>query len=113
MTDEEVSRRVDRVPPGAKVRRWTLREDNNAHYHNVVYLSESPLFLELWYRESAVHNPIAVGTFRLDLKRLLDRGLIRREGGGRPGSVRLRIVRPPDGLFYVQVNSEGPRALLN
>jgi hypothetical protein len=112
MADEDGLSQVDRVPPGAKVRRWTLREDNDAHYHGIVNLSESPLFIELWHRESAVEDPVPVGTFRLDLKKLLDRGFIRRESGGRAGSVRLRIVRASDGVFYVQVNSKGPRARL-
>jgi hypothetical protein len=94
------------------MRRWTLRGDNDAHHHGVVNLSESPLFLELWYRESAVQDPTGVGTFRLDLNKLLERGLIRREGSGRPGSVRLRIVRASDGIFCVQVNSKGPKARL-
>jgi hypothetical protein len=31
-------------------RRWTLREDNQSHYHGVVSLNESPLLLELLWR---------------------------------------------------------------
>ena len=112
MADDQGAGRVDRVPPGANVRRWTLRGDNNGHHHGVVNLSESPLYLELRYRDSAVQDPTAVGTFRLDLNKLLERGLVRREANGRPGSVRLRIVRASDGIFYVQVNSKGPMARL-
>jgi hypothetical protein len=96
-----------------KPRRWTLREDNHSHHHGVVNLSESPLCLELWCRESAAKEPHLVGIFQLDLEGLLDRGLIRREPSGRPGNVRLRIFKADDEHFYIQTNENSPRISLD
>ena len=44
---------VDAAPYGARIWRWTLRDDNNSHHHGVLRLSESPLFLELPWRRTA------------------------------------------------------------
>jgi hypothetical protein len=93
-------------------RRWTLRADNNAHHHGVVNLSESPLYLELWCRESAADKARRIGVFRLDLDRRLQGGYIQRELNGKPGDVRLRIMREATNDFYIQANPRGPKVLL-
>jgi hypothetical protein len=71
MTNQALCVRLASVP-AEKPRRWTLREDNHSHHHGVVNLSESPLFLELWCRESLTDAPHLVGIFQLDLNGLLE-----------------------------------------
>ena len=101
---------VAKVPPGVKVRSWTLREDNHAHFHGVVRLMESPLYLELSWRPSAIGQVRRVGLFRLDLAGLLRGGYIRRDPMDSNGpELRLRTVRAADGLFYIQARHDGPR----
>lgn len=91
-------------------RKWTLREDNNRHFHGVVDLTESPLNLVLSWRKTAADPVHLVGTFRLDLHELLQGGFIRHEPVGSAGpKVRLRIVREPAGQFVVCANDRGPR----
>ena len=95
------------------MRRWTLRADNNSHHHGVVSISESPLYLELSWRETAADPVKRVGTFRLNLPGLLQGGTIRWEPKDSSGpEVRLRIVRGDGGKFYTQVNQDGPRISL-
>lgn len=98
------------VPPGAKVRTWTLREDNNAHFHGVVRFSESPLYLELSWRPSAMGQVTRVGLFKLNLHGLLEGRYVRHNPVGSNGpELRLRIVRAADGLFYIQARRDSPR----
>lgn len=105
---------VAETPRGARVRRWTLREDNQAHFHGVVHLTESPLYLELSWRPNVVGQVKCVGLFRLDLHGLLKRGYIRHDPVDSDGSeLRLRTVRAADGLFYIQARHDGPRLQLS
>lgn len=112
MTNHDLCEPVQVVSAGAKVRKWTLREDNKSHYHGVVRLDDSPLYLELFWRrtdESPMHR---VGLFRLNLPGLLQGGYIRYEPADSSGpEVRLRIVRA-EGQFFVQVKQDGPRILM-
>lgn len=98
---------------GARLRQWTLREDNNSHHHGIVRLSESPLDLDLSWRSTAADTRQRVGVFRLDLVALLRAGCIRSEpSGSEQADVRLRIVRAKDGGFYIQARQDSPRILL-
>ena len=104
---------VEDAPWGASVRRWTLRDDNHCHYHGVVSVVDSPLYLELSWRRTASSPVHRVGTFRLDLYNLLDDGYVRPEPADSSGpEIRLRIVHANDGQFYIQVNQDGPRLLM-
>jgi hypothetical protein len=101
---------VQDIPRGAKRCRWTFRADNDGHYHRIVSLSKSPLYLKLHWRRTKTDAVKPVGVFRLDLDGLLREGYIRHEPKGSHGSeVRVRIVRHDDGSFYVQTNRDGPR----
>jgi hypothetical protein len=101
---------VESVPPGERFRQWTLREDNQAHYHSVVSLSESPLYLQLSWRATKNSPPALVGKFKLDLQGLLAGRYIREEPvGSSAKDVRVRIVRAPDGRFFIQANQDGPK----
>jgi len=101
---------VPRIPPGVNLRSWTLREDNHAHVHGVVCLTESPLYLNLSWRSSVAAQTKCVGSFKLDLDGLLQDGYIRHDPVDSDGpELRLRIVRGTDGLFYIQARHDGPR----
>jgi hypothetical protein len=113
MENHELSELVQNIPPCAARRSWKLRADNHGHHHGRVGLSESPLYLELHWRATAIDAVRPVGIFRLDLDGLFRDGYIRPETSDSSGSdVRLRIVRADDGSFYVQANQHGPRLLL-
>ena len=103
------------APPSADVqwqRRWTLREDNHAHHHCRVRVSESPLYLCLSSRRSKAAPKLHVGWFRLDLAGLLRAGYVRHDPIDLNGSdLRLRIVHADDG-FYVQWRRDQPRLLM-
>lgn len=104
---------VQNAPQEANIRRWTLRNDNHSHHHGVMNISDSPLYLELSWRQTATDPVMRVGLFRLDLPCLLQGGYIRWEPANSSGpEVRLRIVRKIDGKLYEQVNQNGPQILL-
>ena len=112
MTNHDLCVSVQSIPPEANTRKWTLRADNQNHYHGVVNVSESPLYLELFWRLTAADPVKKVGTFRLNLPGLLQGGYIRCEPANSSGpEVRFRIIRA-DGHFYVQVNQNRPCILL-
>lgn len=82
-----------------------------SHHHGVVYLSDSPLHLQLSWRPDAAGHITLVGLFRLDLHRLLDGAYIRREPRDSSGSaLRLRVVKA--GVFYIQARDDRPRIQL-
>src|SRR6266436_6729575 len=101
MENHNLCKVVQDIPPNAAKRRWTLRADNHGHHNSIVQLSESPLYLHLHWRPTAVDSVRRVGVFRLDLTGLLRDGYIRPEPADSHGpDVRLRIIRADDGSFY-------------
>ena len=54
--------RVESFPPGVKVARWVIRDDNNQHHHGVVSLSKTPLYIELRWKPSRDGAETAGGT---------------------------------------------------
>ena len=99
----------DGIPPGAKHRHWTLRADNRNNFFGKIRLSESPLYLDLDWRQTAKDTAQHVGIFRLDMRELLEGGYIRHTPIGTKGDdVLLRIVRSDTGEFFVQTNNSGP-----
>jgi hypothetical protein len=102
--------RVDAPPPGARARRWVLRDDNQQHYHGVVHLDEDPLYVELHWRANARAQEQLVGVFRLHLARLLADGYVRREHEEQPDDteVRLRFYRGSRSVICVQVRDDQP-----
>lgn len=107
MVDRQLATRLQAPVAGRDVRRWTLN-DQHGHYHGVVDLAESPMVLSLSWRRSADAQAAAVGTYRLDLRALLDAGLVRRETTQGAGKVRVRVVRTSDGTFRLQVRDGAP-----
>ena len=99
---------ISRVTSGRKSTRFTLRDDNQQHYHRRVEISHSPLFVELNRRatkESPVHR---VGLFRLELPSLLRLHYIRAEREGDDRDVRVRFYRKDDGFIYLQSRLDSP-----
>lgn len=102
-------KRVPAPPAGTKAHAFTLRDDNQRHYHRSVKLSESPFYVALGWRansESPVHQ---LGTFRLDLAVLLASGHVRPDRPGDAFTVRVRFYRADDGGIYLQSRLDTPR----
>jgi hypothetical protein len=117
MENHNLFKIVEDIPPGAAARHWILRADyrcaGGSHWHAKVNLSESPLYLELGWHQTADDPVQHVGVFCLDLTRLLRDGYIRPESKDSQNSdVRLRIFRADEGSFYVQTNQRGRGLLL-
>jgi hypothetical protein len=105
--------RVERAPAGARVLRWTLRQDNNAHHHGAVDNRKAPVYLDLSWKPGTGGPVTHVGVFKLDLAKLLDIQAIRPEPvGGSDARVRVRVVMLGAERFVLQVRSGGPKASL-
>jgi hypothetical protein len=101
--------RVGAVPAGERIRTWTLRDDNQQHYHGVVSVRESPLLLRLRWRHSAASPIHDVGIFRLHLRALLAEDYIRpEEADGDDDWLRVRFVRAADYRIYIQWRGDMP-----
>jgi hypothetical protein len=106
---QSLVQRLDHAPPGADVRRWVLRDDNDQHYHGVVPLTTDPIVLELRWKPNARGREQVVGLYRLHLAALLAAGYIRREGDDVNGTqVRLRFHRGERGVVSIQINQSEP-----
>ena len=104
-----LAERVEHPPPGVSARRWVLRDDNQQQHHGVVRLSESPLYVELWWKKDARGREQLVGLYRLQLAALLERGYVRREREDAPDDdVRLRFHRGDRGVVHIQARDDGP-----
>ena len=101
--------RVSSIPSDVSLRRWTLRDDNHCHHHGVVRLSESPLYLDLFWRSTKGSVVHPVGLFKLDLHDLLAGSYIRHDRFGTDNNtLRLRIVRDTGGNFFIQIRQGEP-----
>lgn len=100
---------LDRVPAGARMRTWTLRDDNQQHYHGTVSITESPLVLRLMWRLDAGSPVREVGLFRIDLRALLADDYVRAESEDESDDrIRLRFVRGDDRRIRIQVRGDMP-----
>jgi hypothetical protein len=105
----ELVERVGSVPDDAPRRRWVLRDDNQRHFHGVVHLSESPLFVELLWKADARSREQLVGLYRLNLPALVSQGYARREREDESSDeIRLRFVRGERGVVLIQVRADEP-----
>jgi hypothetical protein len=104
-----LAERVEQLPVGAHRRRWVLRDDNQQHYHGVIKLSESPVYVELLWKRDDHGREQAVGIFRLHLAELLAADYIRYDQENTPGDdVRLRFHRGDRGVVYIQSRADRP-----
>ena len=108
----EVAHLVERLaafPAGVRPRRWVLRDDNQQHYHGVVRLSDTPIYIEVWWKASASEPEQVVGRYRLHLAELLAADHIRFERENEVGDdVRLRFYRGAGGVVYLQSRGDRP-----
>ena len=101
--------RVESFPPGARPRRWVLRDDNARHYHGVVRLRSRALYLELRWKASEGAPEQLVGRYRLHLPELLAADHVRFEREEQQGDeVRLRVYRGSGGVIYIQTRADRP-----
>jgi hypothetical protein len=113
MRDPDLCQHVEHAPAGAKIRKWVLNDSINSNFHNIVHLGESPLYLHFSWRLSARDPLQFVGIFRLNLPGLLQNGYVRPDPKDSYGpEIRLRIMHARDGIFYIQINQDGPRLLM-
>jgi hypothetical protein len=85
-------------------RRWCGDDEKGVHrHHGAVPLSESPVDIELSWRESENSATVLIGRYRLDLHALLSEGYIRRDS--KPGHIRLQFVHDGDDI-YIQHRPE-------
>jgi hypothetical protein len=103
---------VDAAPRGERVHRFTLRYDNQQHYHRCMRMSGAPIYVQLDWRESAASPVKPVGLYRLNLRELLAGGFIRLEHPEKPNEVRVRVVRTAMGGFLIQTGRAAPELSL-
>lgn len=100
---------LESFPPNAYPRQWVLRDDNRQHYHGVVRLSQSPLYVELRWKPSINGPEQLVGRYHLHLAELLAANYVRFECEGEPGDeIRLRFFRGSGGVILIQTRAARP-----
>lgn len=97
--------RVDQTTLLQKYRRWTGNDDTDRHYHIAVPIDDDPLHINLFWRRGNSAPVEFVGTYILNVKRLLSEGYVREDGMNK---VRVRICHSDDHLLYVQKRSGKP-----
>jgi hypothetical protein len=112
------SESVKRLPDDARlvdgyVSAVTGNDDSNRE--NAQQISpkrmNAPFYLHLHWRENAASKPYFVGLFDLDLRRLLDEGVIYAETDGK---LRIKIKHcASDGGFYLRRTASGPSVRLD
>lgn len=96
------------VDPGAD-RIWIGNDASLRNHNAVLDLDRSRFSLALGWRERRDSPIHPVGTFDIDLHKLLDADLIRLE---REGAVRMRFIHLRDGHIALQRRLNAPRVLL-
>jgi hypothetical protein len=87
-----------------------MRDDNHQHYHIVVSLSETPMFIDLRWKPTRDGAEQLVGRYRLRLPELLAGDFVRFEREKQPGDgVRLRFFRDSAGSVLIQSRKDRPR----
>jgi hypothetical protein len=104
----QLIRRVESAPSGLKPYRFTLRDDNEQHYHRRMRVIESPVYIALAWRANAKSQVHSLGLFRLDLRGLLSAGYIRSDGPQPDDEVRVRFHRANNGTIYLQTKQGAP-----
>ena len=101
--------KVSSFPPGVKVARWVIRDDNNQHYHGVVRLKDSPFLIELKWKPTSEGEEQLVGLYKLRLPELLAGDFVRFERENTVGdTLRLRFYRGVGGVILIQSRADRP-----
>ncbi len=104
-----VVERIDDVPPGARVHRWVLRDDNRQQYEGVLRLDEEPAYIELHWKPNVRGQDQFIGNFRLHLRPLMTGGFVRAERDGHADDeVSVRVHRGDRNVIAIQARDEGP-----
>ncbi len=94
---------VARTTHGPMERDWTGNADDRDDHHGLIDLNEAPCYLALHWKRAG--RTVHVGSYKLNLRRLVKAGFVREEG--RRG--RLRFVRGNNGVVSIQLNEESPK----
>ncbi len=94
---------VSRTNAGPISREWTGNGDDREDHHGLIDLNEVPCYLALYWKRSG--RTLHVGSYKLNLRRLVKAGLTRQEGK----SARLRFVRDENAIVSIQAKGDAPK----
>jgi hypothetical protein len=80
--------------------KWVGNDDNGNHHHGVVNIDEDPFTLHLSWKTGSEGCKYFIGTYRLNLRALLDEGYVRWEDESQ-GTIRLRIEHDKHGFIRI------------
>lgn len=98
-------RRVEHIDASGTCRTWTGNDESYRNHNGKVRLSESPLTINLSWKKSPREPIYFIGTFELELKRLLEDDYIRLEANS-SNEIRLRFYHDRDNKIYIQTSSK-------
>lgn len=96
---------VSRTTVGPVAHEWTGNDDDARHHHGLLDLSEVPCYLALYWHSRARGRTVHVGTYKLNLRRLVAADYAQEKPGRK---VRLRFVRDADGTIEIRPNESTP-----
>jgi hypothetical protein len=100
----DLCRRLSPDEVSSSCRRWRGDDEKGAYkHHGAIPLGESPVDIELRWRETENSPTKVVGCYRLDLNALLAHGYIRSDP--KPGHVRLQFIHQANDI-YIQHRAE-------
>ena len=96
---------VSRTDHGPVAHEWTANADDADHHHGLLDTNEVPCYLALYWQSKSKGRTTHVGTYRLNLRRLVAGGFAQAKPTRK---VRLRFVRGADGVIAIQANAASP-----
>jgi hypothetical protein len=95
---EQLCRPLAQDEISSSCRSWRGDDENGSNkHHGAIPLTESPVDIELRWRESESSATKFIGHYRLDLQALLSQGYIRHDS--KLGNVRLQFVHDVDSIY--------------
>jgi hypothetical protein len=94
-----------RTDHGPVSHEWTANADDADHHHGLLDLNEIPCYLALYWHSKARGRTTHVGTYRLNLRRLVA-GAVAQAKPSR--KVRVRFVRDAHGVIAIQAKDSAP-----
>lgn len=86
-------------------REWTGNDDDAGHHHGLIPLNEAPCYLALYWNSRARGRTEHVGTYKINLRRLVAAEYAQEKPGR---VVRVRFVRDADGTIEIRPNDSSP-----
>jgi hypothetical protein len=96
---------VSRTSYGPMAREWTANDDDAGHHHGLISLNETPCYLALYWHSATKGRTVHVGSFKINLRRLVAAGYAQEKAGRK---VRLRFARTDDGIIEIRANDASP-----